>query len=301
MQSHTTQAPEAAHDVAGHAAEVAQGAADHADAAFDPGATILHHILDDNKIEIPFTHSYIHLPELHVAGYDISITKHVAMMWVAAGLLFLLAWTARRATGSAVPRGLRNAFEVLIVYIRDEVARKAIPEGADRFLGYLLTTFFFIFACNLLGLIPGMATATGNISVTAALAIMAFLVIQASGIRRYGVIRHFKNLVPHGLPAWLVPLIFCLELLSMFIKPFALCIRLFANMMAGHVVILAFISLIFIFGAQFGDAAAYGAVPVAVFFALFVHVLELLVALLQAYIFTMLTANFIGMSVHPSH
>jgi len=281
--------------------EAGHQAAEQAGEAYDPGASILHHILDANEIEIPFTHATIPLPEIQIGGYDLSITKHVVMMWVAgAALLFLFSAAARR-TKDPVPRGLRNALEVLVVYIRDEVARKAIPQGADRYVGYLLSTFFFILACNLLGLIPGMATATGNISVTAGLALIAFATIQFGGIREYGVVQHFKNLVPHGLPLWLVPIMFCLELLSMLIKPFALCIRLFANMMAGHVVILAFISLIFIFGAQFSPIVGYAASPVAVGFALFVYVLELLVALLQAYIFTMLTAQFIGMSVHPAH
>jgi ATP synthase subunit 6 len=185
--------------------------------------------------------------------------------------------------------------------LRDEVVRKSIPHGADRYLGFLMSTFFFILMCNLLGLVPTMATATGNISVTAGLALVAFVVIQAGGIREYGVIKHFKNLVPPGLPLWLVPIMFVLELLSMFIKPFALCIRLFANMMAGHVVILAFISLIFILAAMFSPIIGWAASPIAVFFALFVYLLEILVALLQAYIFTMLTAQFIGMSVHPAH
>jgi F-type H+-transporting ATPase subunit a len=121
-------------------------------------------------------------------------------------------------------------------------------------------------------------------------------VIQMGGIIKHGPFKHLANLVPHGLPMWLIPIMFCLEILSMFIKPFALCIRLFANMMAGHVVILAFISLIFIMR-EFWYAVA----PLAVFFALFVQLLELLVAVVQAYIFTMLTAQFIGMSVNPSH
>ncbi len=153
-----------------------------------------------------------------------------------------------------------------MVYLRDEVARKSIPEGADRFVGYLMSTFFFILTLNLLGLVPGASTATGNISVTAALAMMAFLMIQYGGIREYGLIRHLTNLVPHGLPLWLIPIMFVLELLSMFIKPFALCIRLFANMMAGHVVILAFISLIFIL-----KEVWFAVAPLSVAFALFVY------------------------------
>jgi F-type H+-transporting ATPase subunit a len=295
---------EAVNDVAEHAGQ----AAAHAEQAADPGAQILHHILDSNVIEIPFTTKVIPLPQIHlpdtwplVGGADLSVTKHVVMMWIACAiLLFLFGMAARRAK-DPVPSGLRNMLEVLIVFLRDEVIRKSIPHGADRYLNYLMTTFFFILVCNLLGLVPSMATATGNISVTAGLAGMAFVMIQAGGIREFGVVKHFKNLVPPGLPMWLVPIMFALELLSMFIKPFALCIRLFANMMAGHVVILAFISLIFILGAMFSPLVGWLTSPLAVFFALFVNLLEILVALLQAYIFTMLTAQFIGMSVHPAH
>jgi len=273
--------------------EAVQQAAEHGGEGFDVGGSIMHHILDAHEIEIPFTTKAIHLPQFELLGLDVSITKHVVMMWLVSTILVIGFWLAARRAGDPVPRGLRNALEVLIVFIRDEVARRAIPEHADRFVGYLLTTFFFILTCNLVGLIPGMATATGNISVTAGLALIAFAVIQIGGVREYGLAGHVKNLLPHGLPTWLVPLIFLIELLSQFIRPFALCIRLFANMMAGHVVILAFISLIFILGIF--------ASPVAVFFALFTHFLELLVSFLQAYIFTMLTAQFIGLSVHPSH
>jgi len=280
-------------------ASAGQAAAAHGDQAFDPGSHILHHILDSNEWD--FLGLKVPLVEWHPFGLDLSITKHVVMMWMAGALVVLLFRLAVRRQGELVPRGLRNALEVLVLFIRDEVARKSIPDGPDRFVGYLLTTFFFIVGCNLLGLFPGMATATGNISVTAALALIAFVVIQAGGIHRYGVLTHFKNLLPPGLPPWLVPVMFPLEIMSMFIKPFALCIRLFANMMAGHVVILAFISLIFILARVFSPGVGLAASPVAVAFALFVYMLELLVAFLQAYIFTMLTANFIGMSVHPSH
>jgi F-type H+-transporting ATPase subunit a len=240
--------------------------------------------------------------DLGFTTVDLSITKHVVMMWAAGLLILLIGWLAARRKGDAVPSGLRNAVEVMVRFIRDEVARKAIHGAdADRFTPYLLTTFFFILTCNLLGLVPGMATATGNISVTAALALMAFVMIHFAGIRNYGPIKHFANLVPAGLPKWLVPLMFALELLSMLVKPFALCVRLFANMMAGHVVILAFISLIFIFGEAYSAPVAWATSPVAVGFALFVHFLELLVSTVQAYIFTMLTATFIGMSAHPAH
>ena len=274
--------------------ETTGAAESHAEEGFDAGASIMHHILDSREIEIPFfPQTKIMLPEWHPFGVDLSITKHVVMMWIVGVILLAMFVLVGRRAADPVPGRLRSMLEVLIVYIRDEVARKAIGHGADRYVGYLLTTFFFILTCNLLGLIPGMATPTGNISVTATLAVVAFLMIQFGGIRENGLVAHFKALVPGGLPAWLVVPMFGLEFVSMFIKPFALCIRLFANMMAGHVVILAFISLIFILG--------LAAAPVAVFFALFVHFLELLIAFLQAYIFTMLTASFIGMSAHPAH
>jgi F-type H+-transporting ATPase subunit a len=222
-------------------------------------------------------------------------------MWIVCGILLLLFGLAARRVREPIPRGLRNALEFLVVFIRDEVARKSIGPGADRFVPYLLTTFFFILACNLLGLVPGMSTATGNISVTAALALIAFGMIQYGGIREHGVVKHLRNLVPHGLPAWLVPIMFLIELLSMLIKPFALCIRLFANMMAGHVAILAFVSLIFILSSLYSGLVGVAVSPFVIAFELFVHALEIFVAFLQAYIFTMLTANFIGMSMHPAH
>ena len=277
--------------------EAAKQVGEHGSGTFDPGASILHHVLDSHEIEVPFTQLKIHLPVLHLpealGGLDISITKHVVMMWLASAILFGAFVIAARRRAEPVPRGLRNVLEVMMVFLRDEVARKAIPHGSDRFVGYLMSTFFFILSCNVLGLIPGTATATGNISVTASLAVIAFLVIHVGGIRENGLLGHVKNLVPSGLPAWLVPVMFVLELLTTFIRPFALCIRLFANMMAGHIVILAFVSLIFILG--------WAVAPVAVAFTLFVYTLEVMVALLQAYIFTMLTAQFIGMSVHPAH
>ena len=263
---------------------------------FNPGESILHHILDSHEVEVFVPSIKFGLPAIHIGPYDLSITKHVFFMWIASAILLALFWLAGRRRHDAVPRGLRNVLETLIVFIRDEVVRKSIDKGPDRFLGYLLTTFYFILTCNLLGLIPGSATPTGNISVTAGLALVAFAVIQFGGIRENGFVQHFKNLVPHGLPAWLIPIMFSLEFLSMFIKPFALCIRLFANMMAGHVVILAFISLIFILKQVWFVVA-----PMSIGFSLFVYLLEILVAFLQAYIFTMLTAQFIGMSVHPAH
>lgn len=268
--------------------------AGHAGEELDAGQLIMHHILDAREIEIPFTSKVIHLPTIEIAGMDISITKHVVMMWISMAILIAVFTVAARRAHDPVPRGLRNLLEVLIVFIRDEVARRAIGRGADRYVGYLLTTFFFILVCNLLGLVPGMATATGNISVTAGLAGIAFLMIQVAGIREYGLAGHFKNLVPSGIPAWVVVILIPVEVIGMFVKPFALCVRLFANMTAGHVVIISLISIIFILKTAF---VAVASVP----FVVFINLLEILVAFIQAFIFTMLTALFIGMSAHPAH
>ena len=266
-----------------------------ASAPFDPGQHIMHHILDSHEIEVPFTSIEIPLPHFEVAGHDLSITRNVVMMWIASAILLTLCLTAARRAKSAVPTGLRGVLESMMLFVRDDVARKTIDRKyADRYVGYLLTVFFFILACNLLGLIPGFSTPTSSISVTATLAGFTFLVSQWGGIRNYGVVGHYKNLVPHGLPIAIVPVILVVEIMSMLARPFALAIRLFANMTAGHVVILSLISLIFVLKSVF---VAGMSIP----FALFVYVLEILVGFLQAFIFTVLSSLFIGLAVHPSH
>lgn len=279
MTEQTT--PEAAgHGGGGHAGE------------FDAGASIFHHLADSRTIETPF--GAIHLPTLPLGPYDLPITRHVVMMWLAGGIILLLLLLANRRR-STTPTGFRNLMEMIVLFVRDELARKNIGHHGDRFVPYLLTTFVLILLCNLIGLLPYMATATGNISVTAGLAGISFVVTQAAGMREHGVLGHFKNLVPHGLPVWLMPLMIPVEILGMFTKPFALCIRLWANMTAGHVIILSLFALPVIL-----KSVAVGAV-LSVPFALFINAIELLVAVLQAYIFTMLTSLFIGMSVHPQH
>lgn len=281
--------------------ETTSHGAEHVEEGFDAAGTILHHVQDSHSLPL-WGDVAIPLPQnWNLFGIDFAPTKHVVMMWLAGAVIFTLFRVAARQTDSLVPRGVRNALEAMVLYIRDEVIRKAIPNHSDAFQGYLLSTFFFILTINILGLIPLMATATGNIAVTAGLAIIAFLVIQISGIKQYGLVGHIKNFVPGGVPGWLVPLIFPLEIFGALIKGGVLCIRLFANMLAGHMVILTFISLIFILTDAFSAGVGIAASPVAVGLALFVYMLEVLVALLQAFIFTMLTAQFIGMSVHSSH
>lgn len=255
---------------------------------------IMQDVLDSRHLDLsPF--GVINLPQIHLFGFDISITKHVVFMWIAFILLVVtLRYVAKSYKKSLVPKGITNLTEVLIVFVRDEIVKPTIGKGSERFIPYLLTVFFFILTCNFLGLIPYGSTATSNIAVTATLATISFVVIQVGGMMKNGVIGYFKGLIPHGIPAWLLPIMLVVEILGLFTKPFALAIRLFANMTAGHVVILSLLGLIFIL-------RTYFVVPVSVSFALFIFLLEILVALIQAYIFTMLSSLFIGMAVHQEH
>ncbi len=241
-----------------------------------------HHILD-HRLKYLFTLGHI----------PIYLTLHMLMMWIVAGILVISLLIAKRQQ-KEVSYGLANAMEAFIVYIRDEVVRPNMGPDGDAYLPYFLTLFFFILLCNLIGLVPWGATATGNISVTATLAMLTFAMINFAGVRKHGFVHYLQTFIPHGLPFWLVPLMFVIEILGLFTKSFALCIRLFANMIAGHIVILALISLIFIFHSVL-------IAPISVAAAVGIGMLELFVALLQAYIFTMLTALFVGSAVNPQH
>lgn len=255
---------------------------------------LMHHVMDAKELDFePF--GTIHLPQLHLFGLDISITKHVVFLWLAAIILILIFnKVAKSYKKSLTPSGITNFMEVLIVFVRDEIVKPTIGKGHEKFLPYLLTVFFFILTCNFLGLLPYGSTATSNIAVTATLAIISFIVIQVGGMMQNGVFGYFKGLIPHGVPIWLLPIMGVVEILGLFTKPFALAIRLFANMTAGHIVILALLGLIFILKTFF-------VAPVSIAFALFIYLLEILVALIQAYIFTMLSSLFIGMAVHQDH
>lgn len=255
---------------------------------------ILHHIMDGNYLDFePF--GKIYLPHIELFGIDISITRHVVFLWLVALILILLLSTmARSYRKSIIPKGFANFLEIIIVFVKDEIVKPTIGHGYERFLPYLLTIFFFILFSNFIGLIPFSATVTSNISVTATLAAFTFFVTQLGGIAHHGFFGYFKGLIPSGMPVALLPLIIIVEILGLFTKPFALAIRLFANMTAGHVVILSLIGLIFIMQTIF-------VAPVSVGFALFIYLLEMLVALIQAYIFTMLSSLFIGMAVHQEH
>jgi len=255
--------------------EAATHAVEHS-AKFDMAEMLTHHMVNSQELEMPW--GTIHLPTLDLFGYQLPVTRHAVMMWVASSLaLIIMVWIAQRAR--LVPGKAQSLLEMVVVFIRDEVAIKNMgEEDGRRWTPFLLTTFFFIFFCNILGMVPFAASATANISVTGAMALLTLVLIHGSGIARFGIIGHWKNYLPPGLPGWM---------------SFALCMRLFANMLAGHMIVLSFLGLIFVIGYVF--------VPVSVGLALFIGFLELLVIPLQAYIFTMLTSLFIGMSLHPAH
>lgn len=242
---------------------------------------IMHHITDQVLIKI------------QLFGFDLSITKHILMMWIVAAILvFILSWLFRKP--KLVPSGLANLFESIIVYLEEEVMRPYLGSQSRRYAPYLLTAFFFILLCNLLGLVPGAATATGDISVTAALALLTFMMVQFAGIRNHGFVGYCKGLIPPGLPIFILPIMVPVEIVSLFTKHFALAIRLFANMVAGHVVISALLLIIFTFKSWIVGGITLGGI-------LFVSLLEVLIALIQAFIFTILSSVFIGMAVHQDH
>jgi len=249
---------------------------------------IMHHLMDSNTMEFLFME--FHLPHIEIFGIDISITKHVIMMWFASLILVTMFGLSFRKK-KMVNRGLANFLEMIVLFVRDEVVYNTLGEKeGKKVLPYLLTVFFFILTCNLLGLIPWGATATGNVSVTAALAILSFILIQAKGMISQGFFKYYMNLVPKGIPVFVIPIMIPVEIIGLFTKPFALCIRLFANMIAGHAVILSLLGLIFI-------AKAF-LIPLPVLGALAISMLEIFIAFIQAFIFTILTSLFIGLAQH---
>ena len=266
------------------------------------------HISDSHHMECPASWKIWQAREcalprwepIHVGGLtlDLSPSKHVVMLWIAALLTFVTLWLAGRGArryqqAGGAPKGFPNAIEAVSLYMRNEVIMPNVGHHGERYVPFILTLFYFILFANLLGLIPYGSTATGNISVTAVLAIMAFIVIEIAGMRALGkgYISTIIYFPPKDMPVLLKPVLFAImtpvEILGKFTKPFALCIRLFANMTAGHVMVLALISIIFTFG-----SVLIGIAPVAM--AVGIMVLELFVALLQAYVFTLLVSSFIG-------
>ena len=229
--------------------------------------------------------------------YDFSVTKNVlSMLFGVVILLWVMTSAAKKYKANTAPKGMQNALEVIIIFIRDEVARPNLGHKYKRFLPLLLTIFFFIWINNLLGLLPGGANFTGNIAVTACLALVAFVVMMANSNKHFW--GHLLN--PPNVPFLVKCLLVLIEVMSLCIKPVALMIRLFANMLAGHIVILSVICLIFIF-ALLNVYVGGGFVIVSLAFSIFMFMLELLVAVIQAFIFANLTAVFIGQAIEGDH
>jgi F-type H+-transporting ATPase subunit a len=236
-----------------------------------------------------------------VQVYDFSLTKNVMQMFLALIVLFvILRWMAKKYKSgqglTSAPKGLQNAIEPVILFVRDDVAKPNLGVKAEKYLPYLLTLFFFILINNLFGLLPGSANVTGNIAFTAVLGIISLLVILfSSNAHFWGHIFWYP-----GVPVAVKLLMLPVELMGVFTKPFALIIRLFANMTAGHIIILSFVSLIFIF-TEMTKTAGIGFTPVSIAFAVFIYMIEILVAFIQAFIFTNLTAVFISQAIGDHH
>src|SRR6059036_2630096 len=298
-----------------HAAAAAHGAAE----KFNAGEVIIHHVANSSHEEPLF-----HLPT--ILGIDFSVTKHVLMLWmVAAALFVVVTWAVQRYLKQErlIPSGVMNALEALVEFVRDDIVQ---PNVGRKWVGawapLILTLFFFILGANAIGLVlvdhfvlhtgehsflkqllHGGTTATSNFNVTAALATITFGAIIVAGSMAHGFVRHWLNLAPHGLAWPIYILLIPIEIMGMFVRPFALTMRLAANMTGGHIAILAILSFVFLFTELFGRAVAGVGVGlvVSVPLAVGISALEILVVLIQAYVFTLLTAVFIGMAIHVHH
>jgi F-type H+-transporting ATPase subunit a len=306
-----------------HAAEQAGEAAAE---GFNAGEVIIEHVANSG-----LDHPLIHLPT--IGGIDFSVTKHVFMLWLVAAFILLGVTTVVRrylSSGRPVPTGIMSALEMIVVYVRDTIVQPNVGrKWVNTWTPLILTLFIFILCANAIGLIPvfdlvalldryvlhtspdsflknvihGGTTATANFNVTAALATVTFGSIILAGTRAHGFINHWKNLVPHGLAWPIYILLIPIELMGLFVRPFALTMRLAANMTGGHIAILAILAFVFLFTRLFGHALAGIVVglTVSVPLAVGISALEIIVVLVQAYVFTLLTAVFIGMAIHVHH
>lgn len=261
------------------------------------GEFIIHHVQNSNEWNVFGYHLHLpHFEPINIFGVtiDLSITNHVVMLWIASIFLILLFGFSFRAR-KLVPTGIAALLEMLVLFLRDEIAIANLgAKDGKKFTPLIATFFFFILTCNLMGLMPLFTTPSGNVNVTGALALITFFTGQVFGIKQNGLLGYIKSLVPTGVPIWLIPIMFIIEIMGLLAKHFALIMRLFANMIAGHIVIFAFLSLIIIF-------KSFWAAPFSIGFAIFVNFLEILVAFIQAYVFTILSTLFIGMAIHPEH
>ena len=305
--------------------ETAAGVASEAAEKFNAGKVIIEHVSNS-----PLDHPLIHLPP--VFGIDFSISKHVFMLWVVAALVFLIVTvTVRRylRQDRLIPSGFMSALEIVVEFVRDGIVEPNVGrKWVNSWTPLLLTFAVFILAANAIGLIPifdvlslinhsvlhlpeesfmarvlhGGTTATGNYNVTAALATITFFAIVIAGARAHGFVQHWKNLVPHGLPLPVTLMLIPIEIMGMFVRPFALTLRLAANMTGGHIAILAILSFVFIFTELSGQALVGVGIGIpSVVLAVLLSALEIIVVAVQAYVFTLLTAVFIGMAIHAHH
>jgi F-type H+-transporting ATPase subunit a len=268
---------------------------------------ILHHIVDGHKWHVlPFEWAVVNVPA--------PLSLHVLMLLIGAVFTFLLARTAAKRVNLLPGSPIGHMVEVLLLYIRDEVARPNIgKKDGDKWVPFLATSFFFILVLNLMGLVPLFAGATANISVTAALALIVFVVFNVAGMVKNGPIHYLKGIVPSGVPLWVLPILVPIEFISIFIRAFSLTIRLFANMTAGHIMILVITGLIsvltpMISGGLHGilggasDSIALALIaPFPLAFLLFILVIKVLVCFLQAFVFTFLSSLYIGGALHQEH
>jgi len=243
-----------------------------------------HHILDHVKATI------------NLFGVHVSITEHMILMWIVSILMLVLFPVLLRLKGKRV----YSAFEAVVLFVRDEIVISTMGESGKKYTPYFCTLFFMILLLNLIGMIPYSKTATGNISITFGFALTTFLLVNFMGIKSQGVKNYMKSFVPEGLPGFLNPFIFVLEVLSLITKTIALAVRLFANMIAGHTVIICFISLIFIIAKMNVYFGIFTIFP-SIIMSLFVSLLEILIIFIQAFIFTFLTALFTGTAMSSSH
>ena len=273
QEAHPAAEPPAAHEAAGG----------HGEGAHDTATILMHHVTDQEFL-----------------GFFRS--KHLVFFCLAALVVIVMARLAIHSYREGrVPTGFAALIEPVVLFIRDDIAEKNIGHGDGRkYTSLLCSFFFFILVAALLGLMPFSATSTGNLAVTLALATISFLAQQWAGISKFGVVHHFAGIVPPGLPLWLLPIMIPVEIISMFTKPFALMIRLFANMLAGHMVITTLLLLVPLMSAV-STFFGVSMIPVSLLLSLFIMLLEVLVAFIQAYIFTLLTSIFIGMYAHPAH
>ncbi len=283
-----------------------------AEGGFDIAGMIRHHLADSTEWEAPW--GVVHLdripmPTFHLGPLtlDFTITKHVLFMMLAAVLVALVVIpAARRAKRSHEegahkgPKGGHNVVEAIILFLRDEVAKPNVGPHGERFYPYIIAVFFFVLFCNLLGLLPWGASPTGNVSVTAALAVVTFITVEVAGMRELGMAGYSKTIffAPAGMSGigkYLMLIIMTpVEFLGKLTKPFALAIRLYANMTAGHAVVLALTGL----AVMAMGASAFVVVPAPIVMAVAIMILEIFVGFLQAYIFAMLSAVFIGLIRH---